>query len=236
MCGIAGIISRRPDPRLRHDIAELTEALSHRGPDAGAAEFFSDRGEHLKDAGSAPAVGLGHRRLSIVDVACGAQPMTNENATIWVAFNGEIYNYKELRDRLIAAGHQFRTNSDTEVLVHGWEEWRESVLGMLNGIFAVALFDATTRRLLLARDPVGAKPLYIGVGAGRTWWSSELEGARRAGLASGEIELDAIKLFLAMRFIPSPWTPYRNAWKLPPIARGCHRHRPGRRSASVRPV
>ena len=217
MCGIAGMISRRPDADVRRGVAALAGALAHRGPDASGVELFDHLGHRLEEsAGDAPVVALGHRRLAILDVACGAQPMPNEDATVWVAFNGEIYNYRELRDQLVAKGHRFRTSSDTEVLVHGWEEWGEGVLRVLNGIFAFALFDARTRRVWLARDPIGAKPLYVGAAKDRTWWSSELDAARRAGMADGAIELDAIKLFLALRYIPSPWTPYHNVWKIPP--------------------
>lgn len=217
MCGIAGIADRHARGDLASALDRLTAGLAHRGPDAGALVLFDDEG--LEVAGNdqrCARVGLGHRRLSIIDVANGAQPMTNEDRSIWVAFNGEIYNFAALREQLESRGHRFRTMSDTEVLVHGWEEWGEQLLPKLNGLFAFSLYDARAQRVLLARDPVGAKPLYVGVDSGRTWWASEIDAARRAGMVSGEIDLDAIKLFLMLRFIPSPWSPYRGVWKIPP--------------------
>jgi asparagine synthase (glutamine-hydrolysing) len=159
---------------------------------------------------------LGHRRLSIVDLAGGTQPMSNEDGTIWVSFNGEIYNQAELRGELEGKGHRFATTCDTEVLVHGWEEWGERLPGRLNGIFTFAIADAGNGEVVLVRDPVGVKPLYVGVSSGRTWWASELGAARAAGLVGDTIDADALKLFLTFRFIPSPHTIFEKAWKLPP--------------------
>ena len=165
----------------------------------------------------APAsVVVGHRRLSIVDLEGGAQPMANEDETVWVSFNGEIYNHLELRQELLQRGHRFATHADTEVLVHGWEEWGEGLFGRLNGIFALALADTTTGEVVLVRDPIGVKPLYVGRSNGLLWWSSELRPARDVGLASPRVSADALKLFLTFRFIPSPYTIVEDAWKLPP--------------------
>lgn len=165
----------------------------------------------------APAsVVVGHRRLSIVDLEGGAQPMANEDETVWVSFNGEIYNHLELRQELLQRGHRFATHADTEVLVHGWEEWGEGLFGRLNGIFALALADTKTGEVVLVRDPIGVKPLYVGRSNGLLWWSSELRPARDVGLASPRVSADALKLFLTFRFIPSPYTIVEDAWKLPP--------------------
>jgi asparagine synthase (glutamine-hydrolysing) len=161
-------------------------------------------------------LGLAHRRLSIVDLVTGDQPMSNEDGSVWIAFNGEIYNHRELRHRLETAGHRFATQADTEVLVHGWEEWGESVLGMLNGIFAFALADRRRNVVLLARDPMGVKPLYVGVGPGTTWWASELGAARRAGVLDPRVSADGLKLYLMFRFIPGPAAVFEQCWKIPP--------------------
>lgn len=202
--------------------ARLTAALAHRGPDA--EWFWTDR---CAAEGRVPRAGLpestrlalGHRRLSIVDLNTGDQPMSNEDGTVWVVFNGEIYNSPNLR-RELARNHEFRTQSDTEVLVHGWEAWGPDLLGRLNGIFAFALIDrrgASTAPLVwLARDPVGAKPLYLGVTDGMRWFASELTAARTAGLLRSALRSESIAEFLVYRFVPSPGTIYENAWKVPP--------------------
>src|SRR5436853_816923 len=149
MCGIAGVLyadpERPPEPAV---LRAMGAALAHRGPDA---EGFWDE----------PGVGLVHRRLSIIDLSGGGQPLANEDGSVWVVFNGEIYNFQELRDGLEARGHRFRTHSDTEVLVHLYEEHGEELVTHLRGMFAFALWDRTRRRLLLARDRVGIKPLYL---------------------------------------------------------------------------
>ncbi len=148
MCGIAGIVDivgQRPiDTALLH---RMTDRLAHRGPDG--------RGFHI-----APGVGLGHRRLAIIDVAGGQQPLFNEDGTVSITFNGEIYNYQELMLELERKGHRFRTRSDTEVIVHGWEEWGEGVVDRLRGMFAFAIWDENRKALFLARDRFGKKPLY----------------------------------------------------------------------------
>ncbi len=228
MCGIAGAITASPHPRVVDTVKRLTAALAHRGPDG---EFFWSASCGLEagrpDAGGAgrvrrdslPAaatVAFGHRRLAIVDLATGDQPLCNEDGSVWVCYNGEIYNAPELRRELEAEGHRFATQADTEVLVHGWESWREALFARLNGIFAFALYDARAEAVWLVRDPVGVKPLYYGVRDGLTWWSSELDAAHRCGLAREELNVDALKLYLTFRFVPSPATIRQDAWKLPP--------------------
>ena len=208
MCGICGVLADERGPTVAPEVARLSDALAHRGPDG------SDRRE-LGD----PSAVFAHRRLSIVDLDHGAQPMGNEDARVWVTLNGELYNHLELRAELERSGHRFRTRADTEVLVHGWEEWGLGILGRLNGIFAFALWDGRDGgrgRVVLARDPAGVKPLYVGRSDRRWWFSSELEAARRAGLVGGPPTKEALGLFLAYRFIPAPTTPYADAWKLPP--------------------
>ncbi|HEX6645516.1 MAG TPA: asparagine synthase (glutamine-hydrolyzing) [Gemmatimonadales bacterium] len=207
MCGIAGIAAPDRSRDVTRVLERLTGALEHRGPDASGFRFERER-----------SVGLGHRRLSIVDLACGAQPMTGEDERVWVSYNGEIYNHREVRRELESLGHSFRTNADTEVLVHGWEEWGPGVLERLNGIFALAVYDgrAGDGELWLARDPIGVKPLYVGVTDGLWWFSSELGAARAAGLLGEAYRREAFDEFLVYRFVPSPGTFYPNAWKLPP--------------------
>ncbi len=207
MCGIAGVIGSVPTADVTLTLERLTAALVHRGPDG--VGFYYARGR---------SVGLGHRRLSIVDVEGGAQPMMNEDETVWVVLNGELYNHLDLRRELERLGHRFRTRADTEVLVHGWEQWGPELLERLNGIYAFGLLDLSSRRpsLWLARDPVGVKPLYVGVNRGDWWFASELAAARTTGLLESNLRQEAFDEYLVYRFVPSPGTFYRNAWKLPP--------------------
>jgi len=153
-----------------------------------------------------------------VDVEGGAQPMSNEDGRLWVTFNGELYNHLDLRKELEARGHVFRTRADTEVLVHGWEEWGSVLLERLNGIYAFGLLDLRQESpgLWLARDPVGVKPLYVGLTEGTWWFSSELSAGRECGLLSTDLRPEAFDEYLVYRFVPSPGTFYRNAWKVPP--------------------
>ncbi len=152
MCGIAGMICRsgcRLDERV---LSEMTEALHHRGPDDGGTHIL--RHSDLQ-------IGLGHRRLSIIDLsAAGHQPMTNEDGTLWITYNGEVYNFGEIREELIGHGHIFASQSDTEVILHGYEQYGVGLLEKLNGMCAFALWDDRKRQLLLARDRYGKKPLY----------------------------------------------------------------------------
>src|SRR6266496_3896875 len=207
MCGIAGAASRDPAFDVGPIVTRLTAAPAHRGPDGEGFHFARGR-----------SVGLGNRRLSIVDLPGGAQPMASEDERVWVTYNGEIYNHLDLRLELIALGHRFRTNADTEVLVHGFEAWGADLFGRLNGIYAFALFDerADPGDLWLVRDPAGVKPLYLGLSGGVWWFASELAAARSCGVVESELRPEAIDEYLVYRFIPSPGTPYRRAWKVPP--------------------
>ncbi len=209
MCGIAGAIARDRRRDVGPLVERLTQALAHRGPDGSGLRFLQGR-----------SAAFGHRRLSIVDLELGAQPMSNEDGRVWVVLNGELYNHLDLRHELAALGHCFRTRADTEVLVHGWEEWGTELLGRLNGMYAFALFDGRSSRgsgeVVLARDPVGVKPLYFGV-TDQTWWfASELQAARVCGLVGSALRPQAFDEYLVYRFVPSPGTFYPNAWKVPP--------------------
>src|SRR3954451_24342903 len=164
MCGIAGSL-RLLDAAAPPSAEELTTmigALRHRGPD----EFGGYRDDWAA---------IGQARLSIIDLTTGQQPMTNEDGRYWVVFNGEIFNYVELREELRAAGHVFRTASDTEVIVHAWEAWGDAAFARFNGQFAVALWDSTTHTLIIARDRLGVRPIYLCEHAGRLWFASEVK-------------------------------------------------------------
>src|SRR5256885_1571272 len=148
MCGICGIFEPLQDSVIdRSVIKSMADSLDHRGPD--------DEGFYC-----GPGVGLGHRRLSIIDLGGGHQPLANEDNSVWIVFNGEIYNFQELNQQYLATGHRFRTRSDTETIVHLYEELGEACFSKLRGMFAIALWDGRRKRLLLARDRIGKKPLY----------------------------------------------------------------------------
>src|SRR3990172_7669196 len=158
MCGICGIVDFSGRPVSEVALAPMTARLRHRGPEARG--FFASPAPGAR-AGARPAVGLGHTRLKIIDLSDGAnQPLCNEDGSVWVIFNGEIYNYVELRSELKASGHQFRTESDTETVLHLYEEAGDALVERLEGMFAFALWDERRRRLLLARDRAGKKPLF----------------------------------------------------------------------------
>src|SRR5918992_618899 len=163
MCGIAGIVaSDRLSANERARVPLMRDIVAHRGPDD--AGLISD-----------DQAALGHRRLSIVDLAAGHQPLANEDETIWVVFNGEIYNHADVRPELEAAGHTYRTRSDTETIVHAYEQWGDRCVDHLRGMFAFAIWDAPRRRLLLARDRLGVKPLYWAEVNGRLLFASEIK-------------------------------------------------------------
>ncbi|HEY2937253.1 MAG TPA: asparagine synthase (glutamine-hydrolyzing), partial [Gaiellaceae bacterium] len=192
MCGICGIAGGDPAA-----LAAMCATLVHRGPDSDGSFVDGD-------------AGLAARRLSIIDLETGDQPISNEDGTVTVVQNGEIYNYEELRRELERAGHRFRTHGDTEVLVHGYEEWGERFPERLRGMFAIAVWDGRARRLVLARDPYGIKPLYVREAGGELRFASELRALPR-----GEIDLDALEAFLAFNSIPAPLTIFRGTRKLP---------------------
>jgi asparagine synthase (glutamine-hydrolysing) len=197
MCGICGVASANgsADPER---VARMSATLVHRGPDSSGE--FSDG-----------TVALAARRLSIIDLETGDQPIANEDGTLQVVQNGELYNYRELRRELERAGHTFRTHGDTEVLLHLYEQHGDGFAERLRGMFAVAIWDAPRRRLVLARDRFGIKPLYYRAAGDELAFASELRALPR-----GEIDLDALEAFLAFNSIPAPLTIFREARKLPP--------------------
>jgi len=164
MCGIAGIFDTRGQGEIDRSLLQrMNQSLLHRGPDEGGTHFE-------------PGVGFGHRRLSIIDLSTGQQPLFNEDGSVVVIFNGEIYNFQELVKELESCGHRFRTHSDTEVIVHGWEEWGEECVKRFRGMFAFALWDRNRQSLFLARDRLGKKPLYYSLLAdGNLIFASELK-------------------------------------------------------------
>ena len=205
MCGIAGIFDHRGQSEIDHALLlRMTDIIRHRGPD----------GEGVYHA---PGIGLGFRRLAIIDLVGGDQPMFNEDRTVCLVFNGEIYNYQPLMAELAALGHRFRTRSDTEVIVHGWEEWGEACLDRFNGMFAFALWDARSETLFLARDRLGEKPLYYGFLAdGKLIFGSELKSLLCSSDLDRTLDPQAIEEFFALGYIPDPHSIYRSVRKLPP--------------------
>jgi len=203
MCGIAGILRLDGIKIDERWLRAMTAKMAHRGPDHEG--IWSDG-----------PLGLGHRRLSIIDLHTGNQPISNEDGSVWVVFNGEIYNFRELRRDLESRGHVFKTTSDTEVLIHGYEEWDKEMMGRLNGMFAFALWNARERKLLLVRDRLGVKPLYYHLSRNVLIFASELQAMMASPLLSGEINMDALELYLHYQYIPSPLTVYKNVYKLKP--------------------
>ncbi|PYR99877.1 MAG: asparagine synthase (glutamine-hydrolyzing) [Acidobacteria bacterium] len=203
MCGIAGIFDFNRAPVDRQRLETMTSVIAHRGPD-GAGVFLGQ------------GIGLGHRRLSIIDLEGGAQPLANENGSLQVVFNGEIYNYVELRAELIANGHRFRTASDTEVIVHGYEEWGRECVAHFNGMFAFALWDGNRRVLFLARDHLGIKPLYYTRIGNAMYFASEIKSLLTHPECERRIDVDALAQLFTLRYVPSPKTLFSGIRKLPP--------------------
>jgi len=215
MCGITGAVWTDPEKALdEHTLRRMVQALRHRGPD----EEGSHTAELCTRPGYAatPGVALGHRRLAIIDVAGGQQPLGNEDGSVWVVFNGEIYNYRELRRRLEGAGHRFRTQSDTEAIVHLYEDEGPGLLEHLNGMFALALWDANQGQLLLARDRLGQKPLVYRLERGRLLFASELKSLMEVPGVPREIDPQALDAYLTYQYVPHPSTIFRGIAKLPP--------------------
>jgi asparagine synthase (glutamine-hydrolysing) len=202
MCGICGLVSLRGDQVDPGALEAMNDALVHRGPDSAGT---------LVDG----PVGFGMRRLAIIDLAGGDQPIGNEDGSVQVVQNGEIYNYRELRARLEAAGHRFATQSDTEVLVHLYEERGPGFVDELRGMFALALWDARRRRVVLARDRYGIKPLYYRADGDALSFASELDALHRRRGVPREIDLDALQAYLAFNSVPAPLTIFRGTRKLP---------------------
>jgi asparagine synthase (glutamine-hydrolysing) len=200
MCGIAGYVWR--DRQAQFELVKgMCDRIRHRGPD--------DEGFHV-EGGCA----IGMRRLSIIDLSTGHQPIPNEDRTVWVVFNGEVYNYQPLRQDLIAKGHRFETNSDTETLIHLYEQEGPEGLKRLRGMYAFAIWDSKRRRLFLARDRFGKKPLYYALRPEGLYFGSEIECLREAGVPL-DIDQEALRLYFQFNYIPDPFTAFRAIRKLP---------------------
>ncbi len=200
MCGICGVVSPRADASL--PLQHMCDVLAHRGPD--------DAGVHRE-----PGIGLGHRRLSIIDLDGGHQPLSNEDGTVWIVFNGEIYNYRELRASL-EGRHRFATASDTEVIVHLYEEKGERCVEELRGMFAFAIWDRRDGSLLLARDHLGQKPLFYTHGPDRLAFASEIKALLAMDPGLQELNPHALHQYLSLRLIAPPLTMFQRIYKLPP--------------------
>jgi asparagine synthase (glutamine-hydrolysing) len=204
MCGICGQYNfRSTAPVRRPDIEAMTKSIAHRGPD--------DEGYYFDGP-----LGLGFRRLSIIDLAGGHQPMSDGEETVWVVFNGEIYNFRELRRELESFGYVFQTNSDTEVIIHGYKQWGDEVLNRINGMFGLAIWDTRRKRLVLARDAFGIKLIYYRIANGSIYFGSEMRAVRTTMPEKTEIDPNSLSLFLRYRFTPSPFTILKEVRKLAP--------------------
>jgi len=205
MCGIVGIVdttgSREIDPAL---VQRMNETQHHRGPDEG-------------DVYTEPGIGFGHRRLSIIDLSSGQQPLFNEDHSCVVVFNGEIYNYAELMEELLGLGHIFRTRCDTEVIVHAWEQWGEACVERFRGMFAFGLWDRNQQTFFMARDRLGVKPMFYAIlPDGRLMFSSELKALRAVSELPRSINPQAVEDYFAFGYVPEPKTIYQNVLKLCP--------------------
>ena len=205
MCGICGIVDHRGGSaeEFNRRLPAMTDTLRHRGPDASGV---------WADA----RAGLGHRRLSIIDLSDGRQPLSNEDGSLWIAYNGEVYNFAELRDELVGKGHTFRTRTDTEVIVHLWEEEGADCVGRLRGMFAFAIWDTRSRTMHLVRDRLGIKPLYYTVRDGRLIFGSEIKAILAHGEVPRAVRPDALSDYLTFLYVPAPKTMFRDIFKLPP--------------------
>ena len=214
MCGITGGLWFEDSAALAPKVLDrMTDALTHRGPD--------DRGTYLQPiksdvTGDVPGVALGFRRLSIIDLESGAQPMSNEDGSLWMVFNGEIYNFAELRKRLEGAGHRFRTESDSETIVHLYEDLGTECFEHLNGMFAIAIWDAHKKQLVLARDRLGKKPLFYQWKNRQLLFGSELKAMAECSAFDRRIDAGSIDQFLTYQYVPHPRTIYAASNKIPP--------------------
>jgi len=204
MCGICGIArTSKGEPISQSLLASMCRTIVHRGPD--------DEGIFIEGK-----VGLGTRRLSIIDLETGHQPLSNEDGSIWVTYNGEIYNFPQLREELISRGHAFRTRTDTETIVHGYEEWGEDFVQRFRGMFAFALWDRKQEKLFLVRDRVGIKPLYYTQLEDETLiFGSELKSIITHPKVKRALEPRALNYFLTVEYVPAPFSIYKDIWKLP---------------------
>jgi asparagine synthase (glutamine-hydrolysing) len=201
MCGICGKVS--PQGVRTEELKSMLRTITHRGPD--------DEGVYAKGR-----IGLGTRRLSIIDLPGGHQPICNEDGTIWIVFNGEIYNYRSLRRELEGKGHLFQTQSDTEVIVHLYEDFGENCVEKLKGMFAFAIWDEIQGKLVLARDRIGQKPLFYAQDGEDFLFASEIKAILAVSQRPREVDFESLYHYLSLRFVPSPRTMLRDIRKLPP--------------------
>lgn len=212
MCGIAGIVHFDGSPIPEGLPERMCAAIRHRGPDdSGVVRFPRDETD-----GRRPRAALGNQRLSIIDLAGGRQPIGNEDGTVWTVLNGEIYNFKELRSRLERNGHRFATRSDTEVIVHAYEQWGDSFVGELDGMFALAIWDGRSNRLVLGRDRFGKKPLLYFEDRQRIAFASEFQSLLTVSNIDRAVDAAALGTYLAYMAIPAPLTIYQQVKKVPP--------------------
>lgn len=206
MCGIAGgSWTSQREGLSETTLRRMTDVIRHRGPD--------DSGDYFSPSSGAA---LGFRRLSIIDLSGGHQPMSNEDGTVWIVFNGEVYNYRELKPELEQRGHQFRTASDTECIVHAYEEWGKDCVTHLRGMFAFAIWDDLRRTLFLARDRMGQKPLVYRLHQGLLTFASEIKSLFQVPGAPKEIDPLALADYVTLQYVPHPRTMLRGYSKLPP--------------------
>src|SRR5213592_2456803 len=204
MCGIAGVIYDDRSRAVKLDeLKRMSDTLTHRGPDDEG--FFVDQN-----------VGLAMRRLNVIDLVTGHQPISNEDGSVWIVFNGEIYNYPELRKELEKKGHRFSTNTDTETIVHAYEEYGNDCVKKLNGMFAFAILDLRRRKLLLARDRLGVKPLYYFLNDRCLVFGSELKAIIQHPEVPRAMDLEALDSFLTLEYIPAPLSIFQGIRKLLP--------------------
>ena len=208
MCGIAGFAEKTPTASVRREadfalVHRMCDVIRHRGPD--------DEGIHVEGG-----VGLGMRRLSIIDLSTGHQPIHSEDDSTWIVFNGEIYNYRELRQELEACGHRFYTSSDTETIVHAYEQWGDDCFARLRGMFGIALWDRRNQTLILARDRAGIKPIHYTEHGGRLYFGSELKSLIAAGAVEGTIDVEALDHYLSFLYTPRDRSIFTGVQKLPP--------------------
>lgn len=206
MCGICGVANYAGAHVEERIVVAMRDALTHRGPDEAGIVVDG-------------SVGLGHRRLSIIDLSTGSQPMHNEDSTIWIVFNGEIYNYQRLREDLLQAGHVFYTNSDTETLIHLYEEYGIEMLQKINGMFAFCIWDSRNQELVIARDRLGQKPLYYTCTGSAFLFASELKSLFQHPAVSREIDVLSLSKYLTYEYVPAPHSIIKNVHKLQP---GCY--------------
>ncbi|HAO19925.1 MAG TPA: asparagine synthase (glutamine-hydrolyzing), partial [Desulfobacteraceae bacterium] len=205
MCGISGIFHLNGQPVEKNDIETMNQTMIHRGPD-GQGIFTQSE------------IGLGHRRLSIIDLEAGKQPMSNADGSIQVVFNGEIYNYLELKKELEAKGYQFRTRSDTESIIYAYEAYGDRFVEKLRGMFAIGLWDSRNKKLILTRDRVGKKPLYYYLDQHRIVFASELKAVIALPGIPKELDIQALDAYLSFGYVPSPLSIFKHIRKLPPAS------------------